>query len=175
MAERVWKRLGDFNRRRLLLLEEVGQLSEEQIYSRPHTDGWSILQILQHLVLAERAVLEPIMGKKTAAPGRRGLRNLLGYALVVLVLRWDLPVPVPSEEMVPDGQTTLAELRRQWDENYRVLERHLEDLRDENSDPAVFRHPVTGSLTAAQMIRIAELHLCSHQRQIQRALRARAE
>jgi hypothetical protein len=120
------------------------------------------------MVLSEREVLEYLPEPKELIDRHRGLRARLAYVLVLMVLRWSMPVPVPSDGMVPDGNTSLSELRRQWDENLRWLRGYLDTLRPEDLKRAVFRHPVAGPLTVTQTARLARLHFHAHLRQIRK-------
>jgi hypothetical protein len=68
--------------------------------------------------------------------------------------------------MVPDGNTSLSELRHQWEENLSWLRDYLDTLRPEDLQRAVFRHPIAGPMTVAQTIHMARLHFDVHFRQI---------
>ena len=160
--------LDTYDQNRRALLADLEGLSSEQIRRKPGPDNWSLLEIVQHMVLSEREVLEYLPEPKELIDRHRGLRARLAYVLVLMVLKWHLPVPVPSDGMVPDGNTSLSELRQQWDENIGWLRDYLDSVRPADLARAVFRHPVAGPLTVTQAARIAKLHFDAHHRQIRK-------
>jgi len=157
-----------YDRNRLALLNDLMGLSADHLRRKPNPDRWSILEIVQHMVLSEREVLGYLPEPDELVDRQRGLRARLSYAVVLMVLRWSIPVPVPSDGMVPDGDTSLAELSQQWDENIGWLRDYLDSVRPADLARAVFRHPVAGPLTVTQAARIAKLHFDAHHRQIRK-------
>ena len=157
-----------YDQERKSLLDELEGLNDEQLRSKPGPDKWSLLEIIQHLVLSEREVLQNIPESKKLAARERGLRARLSYALVLAVLKWNIPAPVPSDGMVPDGNTSLSELQQKWDENLSWLREYLDTLGPEDLPRAVFRHPIVGPMTVAQTTYLAKLHFDVHLRQIKK-------
>ena len=158
-----------YDQKRNALLDDLEWLNEDQIRGKPGPDNWSVLEIVQHMVLSEREVLQDLPGSKKLTDRKRGFRARLSYAVVLAVLRWNIPAPVPSDGMVPDGNTSLSKLRQQWDENLRWLRDYLDNLRPEDLQRAVFRHPIAGPMTVVQTIHMAQLHFDVHRRQIRKA------
>jgi hypothetical protein len=120
------------------------------------------------MVLAEIGVLQNLPEPKDLIARKRGLRARIFYILVLLILRWNIPVPVPSEGMVPDGDASLSDLRQQWDRNLRWLRDYLDTVRPEDLKRAVFSHPVAGPLTGSQAAKLAQYHYDAHLRQIKK-------
>jgi hypothetical protein len=148
------------------VLDDLAGLSDDQLKKKPGPNDWSIMQIVEHMVLAERDIMQNLPEPEELIDRKRGLRARLLYVLVLLILRWGIRVPVPSEDMVPDGNTSLSELRQKWDENLRWLRGYIETSRPEDLKRAVFSHPLAGPLTAPQAGKMAKLHLEAHLRQI---------
>ena len=115
-----------YDRTRRALLEDLANLNGDQLKRKPSLSEWSILQIVQHMVLAERDVMQYLPGPKELIHRERGLRARIFYVLVLLILRWNIRVPVPSKGMVPDGNTSLSELHQQWDENMNWFRGYLD-------------------------------------------------
>jgi hypothetical protein len=157
-----------YDRKRNALLDDLERLNDDQLRRKPGPDNWSLLEIVQHMVLSEREVLQGLPESKELTARERGLRARLSYAVVLAVLRWNIPVPVPSDGMVPDGNTSLSELHHQWDENLGWLRDYLDTLRPEDLQRAVFRHPIAGPMTVGQTIHMAKLHFDVHLRQIRK-------
>jgi hypothetical protein len=158
-----------YDQKRNTLLDDLKRLKDDQLRKKPGPDNWSPIEIVQHMVLAERDVLQYLPEPKELIARKRGLRARILYVVVLLILRWDIRVPVPSDGMVPDGNTSLSKLRQQWDENLRWLRGYLETARPEDLRRAVFSHPVAGPLTGPQTAKLAQFHFDAHLRQIRKA------
>jgi uncharacterized damage-inducible protein DinB len=163
--------LEELTRKRLQLSEQLQALPSEMLYRRPQPGHWSLMQVAEHMVLAEHEVLQrlPQPSQMTARPRR--IWHRLSYLLVYMILRWDIPVPVPAAEMVPDGQMRLAEFRLRSRLHQRWFAYYLHTLGAANELQTVFSHPVAGPLTTAQALRLGILHQDSHHRQIKRIIR----
>jgi hypothetical protein len=157
-----------YDQNRRALLDDLQDLSTEQHTQRPDPDNWSILQIVQHMVLSEREVMQYLPKPEQLVDRKRGLRARLFYPFVFLILRWGIRVPVPSKGMVPDGNTTLSDLRQQWDEHMVWLRDYLNTLRPEDLNRAVFSHPIAGPLTPPQAAKMARLHFDAHFQQVKK-------
>jgi hypothetical protein len=168
---RLHQRLRAFNDRRGVLLDEMASLDPASLVAKPLPGKWSILEILEHLVLAERAVLQGLPDPVRLIERKRTLKHRVRYVLVMFVLKFGIPVEVPSPAMVPCGRRGLAELRRLWDENQAWLRAYVDRLDRKGVRRAVFEHPVAGPLTPEQAVHIDQVHLDTHIRQIRRLQR----
>lgn len=157
-----------YDRTRLALLDDLVNFNDDQLKRKPGPREWSILQIVQHMVLAERDVMQYLPEPKELIHRKRGLRARIFYVAVLLILRWNIRVPVPSKRMVPDGNTSLSELRQQWDENMRWFRGYVDSLGPEDLKRAVFSHPIAGPLTGPQAGKLAQYHFEAHLRQIKK-------
>lgn len=155
------------DRQRSALLDELGDWEPDLLRAHPLPGKWSILEIVEHLVLAERDVLGgPDRGPY--APSPRTLQHRAAYPFVMLLLRSPIPVPVPGAEMIPTGEPALHELRPMWDANHAWLRAFLEELESGSTKLALLRHPVAGPMTVDQGIRMLDVHQRRHIRQIRR-------
>jgi DinB superfamily len=170
MPTGLQKRLQALDERRCALLDQVEALSAERLVARPLPGKWSILEIVEHLVLAEREVLQNLPEPPELVERKRTLKAHLAYPLVMVVLKWGIPAKVPSPRMIPTGNTSLATLRCQWDENHQWLRSYIGGLDQDGLDRAVFRHPIAGPMTVAQTVHMGQLHVATHARQIRRLL-----
>ena len=143
----------------------------EQLQFKPGPAKWSLLEIIEHLVLAEISVLncQPDLQRPIAAPKR--LFNAFNYLLVVGVLKLGIPVPVVSSDMEPKGDLSLSALFRQWDANRKKLKRHMQAPSIELKRRLLFCHPVAGPLTLKRTLHVGQLHFHSHMSQIDRNIK----
>jgi hypothetical protein len=168
MSARLSKKLDAYDRERCALLDELESLDSDRLERKPLPGKWSLLEIAEHLVLAEREILQNLPDPAELVDRKRSLKSRIGYSLVMAVLRFRIPVKVPSRGMVPRGETTIPELRRQWDESQSWLRSYVESLGPGELGRGVFRHPVSGPLTVPQTLRLGRAHLRTHLRQIRR-------
>lgn len=153
------------------LVEELRASDPELLTSHPIPDKWSILEIVEHVVLAEQAVFAGQRGLNGEAIPRRTFRNLVLYAVVMGVLVFGIPVKVPSRTMRPKGQRTLAELEDAWKQSHERLQRHVREMPRGGLSRPIFRHPVSGPMSTRQAIWMLEAHLRRHARQVRARLR----
>ena len=170
MDARFEKMFQAFDERRCALLNQVEALSAERLVARPIPGKWSILEIVEHLVLAEREVLQNLAEPSELVARRRGLKAHLAYPMVMVALKCGIPVKAPSPRMLPKCNTSLADLRRQWDESQRWFRSYVNALDREGFGRAVFAHPVAGPMNVGQTLHMGQLHVATHSRQIRRLI-----
>lgn len=160
--------LGAWADDRRKLLDEVQRLDAERLIAKPRPGKWSILEIVEHLVLGDREVLQGLPDPSALVDRRRHLRDRMGYPLVMFVLACHIPAKVPSPRYLPRGQSSVADLRRDWDEIQQWLRSYVGRLNQGEGDKAVFAHPIAGPMTMQQVFDMSKLHLATHTRQIRR-------
>lgn len=167
------RRLDSIENKRDRLMDRLAEMDAGRMAARPRPDKWSIQEIVEHLVLSEGGVFGDLeeLGDRTSL--RRGAKHLLLYQLVMLILRFDIPVRVPSRSMIPRGELALPELGVRWEANHRQMRQWITTADPAQLDQPLFRHPVAGPMTIAQSLRMLEVHLDRHTRQI-RAIERRS-
>jgi uncharacterized damage-inducible protein DinB len=158
---------------RRALLADVEALPAPLRRAHPVPGKWSVLEILEHLVLAEEAVLRQF--RAPAGAGGHSLRDRVMYRVVMFVLRFDIPVRVPARAMVPGGGAELAELRERWDTNFQALREAVAAMGEEAPRRPVARHPVAGPMTAGQALAMLDVHVRRHGRQVRSRIRLLAQ
>jgi hypothetical protein len=164
-------RLDSIEAKRVRLMEELAGADPALLSARPGPGKWSIREIVEHLVLSERDVLGEPDELAAREPLKRSTKDRFRYLIVMFILRFDIPVKAPSPGMLPEGDRDLAGLGVDWEAGHAELRRWLE-----SSDPAIvarplFVHPVAGPMTTAQSLRMLEVHLDRHLRQIRSILK----
>ncbi len=142
------RKLDAYDRERRALLDEMDALDPILLSFRHRAGEWSILEILEHVALAEQAALLNL--REPELPQRYRL------AMFTFLRRLRIPVRLPSSGMMSHGAKSLLEVRRLWDENSRTLRACLARLGP-------------GS-TVSHAIGTGQLHLAVHRRQIWRIL-----
>ena len=170
MDAKLRGKIEEFEEKRVALLDEMEGLEEAVLQARPVEGKWSVLEIVEHLVVAEREVLGGLPEYEALGDSRRSFKNGLMYRVVMAVLKLGIPVKAPSKKMLPAGKLSLAEVRERWDENQKWFRGLVEGLDDEGLKKAFFSHPVSGPLTIEQAIDMSLAHIDSHTRQIRKRL-----
>ena len=157
---------------RKALFARVEHLDEERLNRPPAAGKWSIIQVMCHLISAEKAFLASLRKEVSRGTGigRAGLKNTLKRGLLKvafsLPLRFKAP---PRAEALPEHQD-LETTRGQWDEVRAGWWETLGAFPPELADRELFRHPVVGRLSLAQGLDFMVDHLERHGRQIDRII-----
>ncbi len=152
------------------VLERVGRHSAEARAERPRGGGWSLAEVVEHLVLVEAGVASglakaPSSGRpRVVAPGR-----WFRFIALRVALKGRVRIKAPVESVLPTGELPWHALLSRWEEQRRGLEEWLLSI-----DPGIlqgprFRHPIVGWLTVRQALTFAADHLEHHYPQIERA------
>lgn len=152
------------------LLAEVAAASETKRRHRPTPDAWSAIEVLEHLVLAERVVLGPSAQWRDRAGASRSLRDRVRFYMVRLVLQQRIKVRTPSEQMRPSGRASFEQLRTAWVAQQEALREFVLSLDAAGARRAIFHHPIAGPLTVPQALQLLEVHLRGHAAQVHRLL-----
>lgn len=156
------------------LLAEVSALGPVQVRFAPGPGRWSIAQVVEHLVLAEELVLRGLVSPRTVADRGSAAVATVRYALVKAVLGSRLvKVRAPSRALLPEGVASLDALERRWLEAGAGIGAFLSDLPPGRRGERLFRHPVAGWLSLAQMLDFLAFHVRHHHRQV-RSIRREA-
>ncbi len=170
MASRLEQDLLAFETGRRALVEAVSGVDESGFEVRMKPDSWSLIQVMEHLVIAERDVLQGLPDLAAMPRRRRRWRSYLSYPAVLFILRSGITVPVASSTMAPRGDRSWPELREAWDENAAWLAGYVDGLTEAERRNAPFVHPMTGPLPVKQTLKLLRVHFNSHQRELRKLL-----
>jgi hypothetical protein len=153
---------------RSAVLRAVMTLTPAARHVRMHAATWSAVDVLEHLVLAERVVLGDLsdVAARVDFPQRRSDRAR--RVTVWLLLRFGVRVRVPATAMQPTRAASVEALCEQWDAQHEALRHAVLELGDDRLHRRLFRHPIAGPLTMLQALRLLSAHLDTHLRQLER-------
>ena len=143
-------------------------LSADQTTFRIGPGRWSILMVLEHVVITEEMVLADIRHNATAGPASSAPKSPEAFLMVIKVLEKDIPVEVPLPELEPAGGMSLDDLIIRWEAARTGLRRALEQIPPETLTVPICRHPVAGPMDARETLEFLATHLDHHLRQIRR-------
>jgi hypothetical protein len=143
-------------------------LSADQTTFRVDPGRWSILMVLEHVVIAEEMVLVDIPAAATAGPAGTAPKSPEAFHMVIKVLEKDIPVEVPVPELEPTGGVSLDDLIIRWENARSNLRRIFDRIPPETLTVPICRHPVAGPMDARETLEFLAVHLDHHLRQIRR-------
>jgi hypothetical protein len=171
MLRRLADRLVALDRARHTFLAPVSEASAAQLRFRPAPGAWSMLDVTEHLVLAEE---KSLLGMLKGPPPGMTVTPIahVRMVLVRLVMKTDLRIKVPVARVIPEGTASLQELESRWGESQRGLAAFLDSIPGADAGAARFRHPIGGWVTADAGVAFLADHIGHHARQVERIRRA---
>jgi uncharacterized damage-inducible protein DinB len=155
--------------KRQVVFELLYSLNADETTFRAGPGRWSILMVLEHVVIAEEVVLADIRRAGTAGPAGTAPKSPEAFHMVIKVLEKDIPVEVPLPELEPTGAVSLDDLIVRWEAARTGLRQALEKIPPETLTIPICRHPVAGPMDARETLEFLAVHLDHHRRQIRRS------
>ena len=147
------------------VLARVAAMPEDARAIPAKAGDWSPLQVLSHLLIAERFVAG-YESTKPEQPGR--MANPLVIGLLCNVMRAGIPLPAP-DVMAPDPDPMpLEAVTREWDGDRGKLR---DTLANAAPDTPFGLHPYFGVVTTRQMIGMLAAHMVYHAKRFPKAAR----
>ena len=166
----ILEKFDGLRKKREDLLQRLNSLSSEVLSFKAGPDKWSIVEVVEHLVIAEKGLIEQLTAEVHSAPLDLESRSAKNYQTVIKVMERDIEVDVPHESLEPAGRTSLEELLSQWEDIRTRLKKPLAAIEDENKGDMVFRHPFAGPLDIFETLHFYDVHFDNHMRQIDRII-----
>jgi len=156
---------------------QLQYLPDELLNQKPGLEKWSILQVLHHLLIAEKLSAMYVHKKTSSGIDDIPKAPLSGYLrLASLRMTYLLPFKFKAPPAVGDGAlpatSTLEETLAAWTQNRMRLRELLLALPENALKKAIYKHPIAGKLNAFQMLYFFDLHFRHHLGQIKRTLKA---
>ena len=170
MLPNIQEKFDSLKLKREALLQHLGSLSNNVSSFKAGPDKWSIVEVVEHLVIVEKDLLKQLSTNVPASTLDPKSRTPDKYQGVIKVMERDIPVDVPDESMEPHGRLTLDELLSRWDDVREKLRGFLAGIHSENKDNLVYRHPFAGPLDISETLHFIDVHFDNHMRHIDRIL-----
>jgi uncharacterized damage-inducible protein DinB len=148
---------------------------EATLNRRSASGGWSALQIIHHLNIAEAASCD-YLEKKLQDPTRSkraGVRAWVRFFLLYSSLLSPIKFTAPAitTENLPET-STLPEAIEAWAATRARLQRIISSIPPEFAKRELFKHPLAGRMSALHMLRFMNVHVRRHTAQLRRTLAA---
>ncbi len=156
------------------LLDELKNYSQEQLSAKPRPDAWSVLQVMQHLMMAEAKSIQYIKKKTSYPEGLKKAGALSGLRPAFLKFFLWLPLKYKAPAIVNEDHfrenISLDALSTEWRASRGELVHFFENLKPEWKDKEIFRHALAGRMPPEGMLTFFSDHFARHRKQIDRTL-----
>lgn len=156
------------------LEQELSALPTEQLTKVPKPGAWSVLDILHHLKMAEaygHRYSEKKLSFNPSLPNDNW-QSRFRARLLNTFNRSNLKVKAPKgvDESFFPKDVPFQQIMEEWKGQRTALYSFLESLDAETYKKQVYKHPLGGRLSLADMLSFFDSHFDRHYKQIQRTL-----
>lgn len=154
-----------------VLFAEVERLGPEQLVFRPSKGSWSALEVVEHLVRVEEAIISRIKARPPRT-WREAVRGRLSLELISVSFRLGRRFKAPVPTILPQGGATLTDLGARWEAAQQAMRRTVDGFGPADFGRPMMRHAILGLLTPNETLTFILRHIAHHRRQIARIQRS---
>lgn len=171
-CKRKWEELNAKSQELFLFFEGF---TNEELNKRPVEGKWSVLENINHLIVAESSSLK-YMKKKFEYLGGTSENvkwGWLRYKTLNLALASPLKFKAPKviENENNHEKFELNELKELWKQNREALTLFFNEFPRALGKKAIFRHPVAGRFNLNQTVSFFDDHFSRHEKQMRKILK----
>ena len=170
MTLAIRKQIDRVNASRDSFLSELGDVSQNQALFRPSQDEWAIMDIIEHIVLAEQVglngMIRAIEALQSGRPLWTGNSPNEGLSIEEVVENTWQPKEIVPDVARPRWGGSLTFWTHSLKANAMILEELVSLSKDLDLTKAIYPHPISGPLDVRQRIDFLAFHLDRHQAQI---------
>ncbi len=174
MKNSVKNQLDSLNSELGLLFRDLKKFSDNDLNWKPEEGKWSVLQIMEHLILAESLSQKYLEKKLSFDPALKNTNVLSGMRSMFVSFYLKTPIKVKAPAVVDQtlaDQSTFWELVKLWKQNREDLETFLNSLAPEMFKKQVYKHPLGGRMSIGNMMTFHKHHFNRHRKQIESILK----
>jgi len=174
MNKKIKQEFDALEKSRLELFSKLDKLDAPKMNKQPDATSWSVVQVMDHLTLAERNSLL-YMKKKLSVTNEFQKANFkTSFRLFLLKAALKLPIKWKAPKIVADAYNdkNYAEAKIAWSEVRNGIAEFLEKFPEEHLESELFKHPSAGKFTVIQALSFMQTHLIHHLSQIDRINKA---
>jgi uncharacterized damage-inducible protein DinB len=138
-------------------------LGLEQAGKRVREDEWSLAEVIEHLIIAERNFtpgFEAAKESKSSDPFPAQMKR----KVVMFVLSNGIKVPTPNDRVIPKGEDSLDKLLPEWDGLRERMRATLASRNQNELGLVAFNHPRAGDLTFTEALDFLNAHFIYHRK-----------
>ncbi len=170
MNKKLKQEFDALEKSRIELFNKLDKLDASKMNKQPDANSWSVVQVMDHLTLAERNSLL-YMTKKLSVSNEFGQANFkTSFRLFLLKSALKLPIKWKAPKIVADANNdnNYAEAKAAWIEVRNGIAAFLEKFPEEHLESELFKHPSAGKFTVVQALNFMRTHVGHHLSQIDR-------
>ncbi len=153
------------------ILSEFHQLSIQQLNFKPRTQKWSLLQVIEHLMLAETASVNYV-NKKILDPSKLedySLKATFRFWLLQFFLKAPfIRIKRRPTQVTPTLEPDFDDVKLRWKIARKALRKFMDNYDDATLKKLIYKHPFSGRLNCLQMMLFFKMHINHHKKQIDR-------
>ncbi len=156
------------------LCKELQPHSHEALNARPAPGKWSPLQVMHHLMLAERLALQYLRKKLSFNPTLKKANWKTAFRAWFTKVYLKVPIKVKAPKGVGEGLPEVSdfgEVVKEWKGIRKDMRTFLEELPKDLLDKELYKHPLAGRLDLGGMLGFMEAHMERHLGQIRRGVK----
>ena len=168
-----------FNRLETQRKENISQyrsLTIEQLRYNPGPGEWNLLQVLRHVVTAEKQSLILIQRSlnREESIAKTGIGSAVRHLLLKLALTLPMKFKAPKIAEVSEEYPDFEEMIDEWQQVREEIREIIEKYSEEMLGKEIYRHPRAGYLNMKQALEFMEIHTSHHQKQVGRIKKSQA-
>ena len=149
--------------------------SEPTLNKRPEENKWSVMQVMNHLILAESYGQNYVKKKLSFNPELKnaGAAAFWRTFLLNTYLKFPFKVKAPdavSGENLPE-YSNFWETAKKWKNQRQELRTLFENIPPEHFKKEIYKHPFAGRLTLMGLLEFYDGHFARHRKQIDKILK----
>ena len=150
------------------ILIDFNDLSQDQLNFKMKTKNWSLLQIVEHIILAETGTInyvnKKLLGKESLK--NSGFFSFLRSKTLNYFMNSGIRFKARVETTLPAEQPNLKEITLKWDIARNAIKRLIDASDETLLQKQIFKHPLAGRINGLQMLEFLQIHLKRHFKQI---------
>lgn len=151
------------------ILSQLEGLSDEQLNAHL-PEKWSILQILEHLRVAEKQSIKVMLRgfEEINNPGQVNFIQKLKLSIYKILLKSGFKFKAPPHVSKLPEILDLETLISKWNENRAEWQNFLNKIDEQKLDIAIFPHPILGPLSVKLAVDFVYAHQSHHIKQVEK-------
>lgn len=170
MSEEHLLRLDVLETLRKEIVSQYDAYTFDQLTFQAKPQQWSLLQVLDHIVTAEKMsaiyIKRHLYGKKY--PPSPGFKEKFRYGMLRLAFKLPFKYTAPDIVDSTGKSSDLTSLQENWKTIRSELQAIVESTDKELLELGIYKHPRAGLLNMGQALDFMALHIRHHQKQMDR-------
>lgn len=152
------------------LLDVYSQLTSEQLRFKPELESWNLLQVMRHIVTAEKQSIIYIqrrIGMNTKLT-KAGMGSTLRYLILKFAFILPIKFKAPKIAEVHEPYPEIDLMKKEWESTRSELKQILDETDENVLASTVYKHPRAGLLNMNQALGFMKDHIKHHLKQVSR-------